>query len=286
MHVDSNTILDKIWHWLVNIGPDILIIVIMAAVMHRVVNSLIAHIVKHSIRTNRFANKRDRVMRENTLLRLANSAVKIIIWTIAGLLIFNRLFPAINLAALGASAGILGVVVGFGAQSLIKDFGTGAFILLENQYRVGDVVQIDDIAGVVEDITLRITILRDYGDIHIIPNGTISVVTNMSRDYSNLKIDLEVGYDTDVDEAEKIINKIGVDMMQDKVWQKHIIEAPALLRVDGFSPTTMTLRIVGKTAPIQQWAVSGEYRRRLKKAFDKQQIELPLSRISITQRQN
>lgn len=280
MNIDLNPILSHTGHWLATVVPDVVVIVVIAIVAHRLLLSFGTRVVQHSVKPRKFASQRDVKLREDTLLSLLHSVTALIVWGIAGLMIFSRVFPHINLAALGVSAGVLGIVIGFGAQNLVKDFSAGIFILLEDQYRVGDVVQINQtLSGVVESISLRITTLRSYGNLHVIPNGTITSVTNMTKDYSNLNIDLRVGYGTDVDKAEEIINKVGNDMMADDKWQEFLIEKPSFLRLDAFNESTMTLKIVAKTAPVHQWEVAGEYRRRLKKAFDDNQIELPYANI-------
>ena len=280
MLMTSEPIFTHFWEWLKQTGPDIVVVVIVAIIMHRLLHSFVSRLIQHSIKPRRFANKRDQELRERTLLSLSNSVVKIIVWIIAGLIIFNRLFPQINLAALGASAGILGVVVGFGAQSLIKDFAAGIFILLEDQYRVGDVIRVDAasvISGSVEAISLRITVLRDMdGTLHYIPNGTINIASNLTKDYANLNLKVGVGYDADIDVVEKIINKIGTDMSEDSKWTKFILETPKFLRVDSFDDSSVGIKILGKVTPSHQWDVAGEFRRRLKKAFDANGIDIPL----------
>ena len=151
------------------------------------------------------------------------------------------------------------------------------FILVENQYRVGDVVQINrDVAGVVEYLSLRMTILRDLeGRVHYVPNGTIELATNMTMEYSQVDLNVGVGYGTDIDHVEKIIARVGKDIFEDEDWKGVALEPAHMLRVEEFADSAIIVKIICKTAPIRQWDVKGELLRRLKKAFDKEGIEIP-----------
>ena len=191
----------------------------------------------------------------------------------------------VDIGPLLAGAGIAGVALGFGAQSMVEDYLSGMFIILENQFRVGDVVRInneDRISGVVEHITVRQTVLRDLdGMVHHIPNGEIKVATNMTMEYSSINLDVGVGYDTDIDKLEKLVNEVGIELLKDTDWKDKIIEAPKFERVDEFGDSAIIIKILGTTQPMEQWKVTGELRRRLKKAFDKNNIEIPFPQRTI-----
>jgi len=175
-----------------------------------------------------------------------------------------------------AGFGIAGIAVGFGAQYLIRDLIAGVFILLENQYRVGDVARIADIAGLVEEVNLRKTVLRDLdGIVHHVPNGEIKVASNFTRKFSRVNLNISVAYDTDLDHAISVINRVGQELAADENWGKLIKSAPQALRVDNLGDSGIDIKILGDVKPIQQWAVMGELRLRLKKAFDAEGIEIP-----------
>ena len=182
----------------------------------------------------------------------------------------------INTSALLASAGLVGLAVGFGAQSLVKDIIGGIFILVENQYGKGDVVNIAGVGGVVEDVNLRRTRLRDLsGVVHSIPNGEITVASNLTRSWSRVNLIVGVSYGDDIDHVFDVINRVGQEMAQDPEWKEDIIEAPKALGIEDFGDSSVDIRILGDTQPIRQWDVMRELRRRLKRAFDEEGIEIP-----------
>ena len=181
-----------------------------------------------------------------------------------------------NVAPLLAGAGIVGVAVGFGGQYLIRDIITGVFLIWENQFRVGDAVCIGDVCGSVESVTLRVTVLRDLdGTVHTIPNGEITSTSNKSNGFSRINLDVGVGYGDDIDKVQKVIDKVGQELAGDTEWNAKITKAPAFLRVNNFGDSSVDVKILGETMPGEQWAVTGELRKRLKKAFDKEGIEIP-----------
>ena len=182
----------------------------------------------------------------------------------------------VNIGALLAGAGLVGLAVGFGAQSLVKDVIAGMFILVENQYGKGDVVNLAGVGGVVEDVNLRRTVLRDLeGAVHTIPNGEITVASNLTRQWTRVNMNVSVAYGEDLDRVIAVINRVGEELAQDPDFGPLILGAPRVLRVDGFGDSGIEIKILGVTRPIQQWAVMGELRRRLKRAFDEEGIEIP-----------
>jgi small conductance mechanosensitive channel len=172
--------------------------------------------------------------------------------------------------------GIAGLAIGFGAQTLVKDFLTGFFILMENQYRVGDVVKIGDHSGLVEKIKLRTTVLRDLaGAVHIIPNGEVQSVNNMTYEWSRVVLDIGVAYKEDVDKVMAVLQDVGKKMRQDEHFGQIMLEDPQILGVDDFGDSQVTVKMLAKTCPLKQWEVARELRRRIKHAFDREAIEIP-----------
>ncbi len=251
------------------------IIILSAIVAHHFSMIAVRKLIRRAIRPEHFKTKKDEKQREETLLSTANAGVRAVIWVIAGLLLMAQI--GINIGPLLAGAGIAGVALGFGAQSMVEDFLAGFFILAENQYRVGDVVELNQtVSGVVERVTLRETVLRDLdGMVHHVPNGEIKVATNMTMEYANVNLDMGVGYDTDIEKLEKVINDVGKLLSEDSDWQDDILEPPQMLRVDDFADSAIIVKITGKTKPMKQWSITGELRKRLKIAFDKNGIEIP-----------
>lgn len=250
-------------------------ILVIAYFLSRIASKFVGRIVKRTVPTARFKTKKDEMQREQTLTSIISATVTIVIWATALLIILSSF--SVDIAPILASAGVLGVALGFGAQSMVKDFLAGLFILLENQYRVGDVLQVNQgVAGVVEKITLRVTTLRDLdGKVHYIPNGNIDVATNMTLEFSSVDVNVGVAYDSDIDKVEKVVNQVGQDIFEDEKWQGVVLEPAKMLRVDSLGDSSINIKIVCKTAPIHQWEVKSEILRRLKKAFDKAGIEIP-----------
>lgn len=254
---------------------NVTVIIAITVLAHNFGMRIIRKLIRRALRPEKFKSKRDEQLREDTLISTVNAAVRVIIWIIAGLLLLSEF--GVDIGPLLAGAGIAGVALGFGAQSMVKDFLSGFFVLMENHYRVGDVVQINQtVSGVVEHVTLRETVLRDLdGMVHHISNGEINIATNMTMKFAGVNLDIGVGYSTDIEKLEKVVNKVGESIAQDTDWSEDIIEAPAFLRVDDFADSAIVIKITGKTIPMKQWAVTGELRKRLKIAFDKNGIEIP-----------
>jgi small conductance mechanosensitive channel len=182
---------------------------------------------------------------------------------------------------LGA-AGVVGIAVGFGAQSLVKDYFTGFFILLENQIRQGDVVQVADKAGLVEEITLRYVRLRDYdGNVHYVPNGLVTTVTNMSRGFAQSVIDVGVAYREDVDEAFEVMRAVAAELRADAAFAPRILDEIEIAGVEKWADSAVVLRCRFKVAPLEQWNVRREFLRRLKQAFDARGIEIPFPHLTV-----
>lgn len=253
----------------------IVIIVAAAWVLPTLLKRVIERLVRRSIRSHKFKTKKDEQQREDTIVSIINTGLKATFWTTAGLMILSVL--GINITPLLAGAGIIGVALGFGAQSMVKDLLAGVFIIAENQYRVGDVLRVNQgVAGTVERISLRITVLRDLeGKVHYIPNGNIEIATNMTLEYANVDLNITVGYESDLDKVEQVINEVGAAIAEDNDWKDVVLEAPYMLRVDAFTELGVVVKVICKTAPIRQWEAKSEILRRLKKAFEKHDIIIP-----------
>lgn len=218
--------------------------------------------------------------RLETLGRAFRYVTTVIISAIAGMLVLTEL--GISIAPVLATAGVLGLAVGFGAQSLVKDYFSGLFLLLEDQVRHGDVVEVGGKSGVVEEVTLRFVRLRGYdGSVHFIPNGQIDAVTNMTRDFSYAVIDVGVAYREDIDGVFEIIRQVASEMRADAAFKHIILEDVDLAGVENWADSAVAIRLRVKVVPIQQWTVKREFLRRLKAAFDAQDIEIPFPHLTV-----
>lgn len=278
--------------WLWGPGLTVVLIILIITLINHFAGKLIEKLVRHTLRHSRFsnieANQADLVKRQDTLIGLFTAITHAAIWVIGFVMILEAVLrERIDFTPLFASAGIIGVAIGFGAQSLIKDFLTGIFIITENQYRVGDVVEIDTgngATGTVEKVSVRSTVVRDVdGNVHYVPNGNIAHVINKTMGYSRVNLTITVLPDTDIDKLVQVINDTGRAMADSQAWADKIIEAPSFTFISTFSDVAMEVIIGGKTQPSQQWSVTGELRRQLLSAFKKNDIHLahtPLATLS------
>jgi moderate conductance mechanosensitive channel len=212
--------------------------------------------------------------RATTLSFVLRSAASAIVWTIAGAMILSEL--GVSLGPLIAGAGIAGVALGFGAQSLVKDFISGTFMLIEDQYGVGDIIDAGEASGTVEAVSLRTTRLRDVnGTVWHIPNGNILRVGNMSQQWARALLDVSLAIDTDVDHAQEVIKRVADGVWNDPDWRSAILEEPEVWGVERLGPEAVVIRLVVKTKPAEQFPVMRELRRRLLEAFAAEGIELP-----------
>jgi small conductance mechanosensitive channel len=212
--------------------------------------------------------------RIDTIDNLGANVLRFFIIVIAGLMILRSFDLDIGPAIAGL--GVVGVALGFGAQSLVKDYLNGSLILIENQFSVGDVIRVAGVSGTVEDFSLRRTTLRDLdGVVHTVPNGEIQVASNLTRVWSRIHQDVTVAYGSNVDKVIEVVDAVGRDMAADRTWKRRILEAPKVDRIAGFAEYGITLKILGTVRAPDQWAAAGELRRRLLRAFDEHGIELP-----------
>ena len=209
-----------------------------------------------------------------TLDTLGANVLRAFIVLIGGVTILGAL--GIEIGPAVAGLGIAGVALGFGAQHLVRDYLNGALILVENQFSKGDVVRLAGVAGTVEDFSLRRTTLRDLdGIVHTVPNGEIGVASNLTRVWSRINLDVTVAYGTDVDTATTVVDEVGKAMATDPAWKRRIMEAPRVERVEALAEYGITLKILGTVRAPEQWAASGELRKRLLAAFREHGIEIP-----------
>ena len=258
----------------------ILLIVVVAVIALRVASLFVHGIVKALLdreATEGTAQELSAVelkKRMDTLERLVANVLQFFIGVIAALMILDKL--GLDIGPAIAGLGVIGIAVGFGAQTLVRDYLTGALILVENQYSVGDVVRLAGVSGTVEDFNLRRTTVRDIdGVVHTIPNGQITVASNLTRVWARINEDVTVAYGTDIDRAIQVVDAVGQAMKADPAWRKQILEPPRVDRVEAISEQGVTLKILGSVRASDQWAAAGEYRKRLLAALDANGIETP-----------
>jgi moderate conductance mechanosensitive channel len=218
--------------------------------------------------------------RIETIVRLIKQGVFLALWLTIGLVILKEF--GVEVAPILASAGVVGLAVGFGAQNLVRDVIAGFFVILENQIRVGDVAIINGTGGLVERINFRTTVLRDEaGVVHIFPNGSISTLSNLTSEWSAYVFDIGIAYGENTDHVIEIMHEVGSDMLQDSKFGKYMIEALEIFGVDKFDQSAVIIKGRIKTKPIRQWDVGREFLRRIKYAFDKNNIEIPFPHRSV-----
>ncbi len=276
MDIDFGKYVEQFVDWLVKSGPRILLILVLVFIGIKV----------SSVVANRMFSKRKResdpeyMKRADTLAAVIAYLLTITVVIIGAIMVLGEF--NVEVGPILAAAGIVGVAVGFGAQHLVRDVITGFFILLDDQIRVGDVVQIVDKGGLVEKITLRMTILRDLaGNVHYVRNGEISVVTNMTKEYSRYVFDIGVAYREDVDEVIEVVKQVDEELRADPAFGSDILEPIEILGLDQFGDSAIILKARTKTKPIKQWSVGREFNRRLKKRFDEKDIEIPFPHVTL-----
>jgi small conductance mechanosensitive channel len=243
------------------------------------------HVVTRAVRVLRtgIASRLDdpeAVKRAETLGRVVRYVVTVVISLVAGMLILAEM--GVSVAPVLGAAGVAGLAVGFGAQSLVKDFFTGFFLLLENQIRQGDVVKLGNHSGVVEHLTLRYVQLRDYeGNVHFVPNGTIVTVVNMSRGFAQAVVEVGVGYGEQVDRVMDVMCEVGEQLAADPSHAPKLLGPFELAGVERWADSAVMIRGRFKTLPLEQWGVRREYLRRLKNEFDARGIEIPFPQLTV-----
>ena len=272
--MDNPDYWESITEWGQASGLRVVAILLTIWVLRKFGNLAVRRSIHRAVRAHEYATVGDQKKREDTLVSMVSASLRVMLWVVGGMLVVQEF--GLDIGPLIAGASILGVALGFGAQSLVNDFVSGIFIIVENQYRVGDVVEIAGVAGSVEAITMRETILRNLrGEQIHVPNGEVGVAKNMTKGFSNIIMDIGISYDSDIEKVEKVVNDVGIKLAGDPEWSSPIVEPPTYQRVQKFGPSEVEIRIVASVLPGQQWNVAGELRKRIKKAFDKNKIEIP-----------
>lgn len=276
----KESIVDSL-RWLENYHiVSIVVILFVAYLVREFGTRLVMRIISETIRSDQYPTNTDRKKRVKTLQSLVKAIMHAAVWVISLILIIGEFKPELA-TALIAGGSVIGVALGFGAKGVVSDFLAGIFIIYENQYRVGDVIELNrnGVTGTVEAITIRTTVMRDAdGNLHHIPNGTINFTSNKTMDYGNVNMDLTVDYGTDLGKLEKAINKIGAAMAAEESNKKKILEAPHMGPISNFDANGMTVKVLGRVAPSKQWEVSAELRKNIVKEFSKQGLGMPFQK--------
>ncbi|MBR9988180.1 MAG: mechanosensitive ion channel family protein [Gemmatimonadetes bacterium] len=252
----------------------IVLVIVIAIVAYRITTVLIARLLKREIEEEDPIVRRLREQRAQTMASLLGSVALVTITIVVALTVLDILLD--NIAPILASFGILGLAFSFGAQSLVKDVISGTFMLMEGQFGIGDVVRLGDVSGAVEKITLRTTILRDIeGVVHIIPNGEITRVSNMTKAWSRALLRIGVAYKEDVDHVMDVLRDELQEFYADPEWRGLLLEEPSVPGIDDMADSAIIIRVMAKTLPLKQWDVARELRRRIKNRFDREGIEIP-----------
>ena len=274
MEESLNKWIELIIPWSLSHGIKIIVIAVGAFLLNRIVSRVIIKAVRIAVVPDSSSSEESEKKREDTLIRIFNGAMGIAILLLAVLMILQE--TGLEIAPLLAGAGIVGLAFGFGGQYLIRDIISGLFIILENQYRIGDVVNLNGTGGLVEDISLRMTTLRDMnGTVHHIPHGEIKIVSNLSKNFARVNLDIGIAYNSNLEHVINIINRTGNELAGDPLFRDFIISPPQFLRVEEFGDSAIIVKILGETKPLRQWEISGEFRKRIKAAFDKEGIVIP-----------
>jgi len=228
----------------------------------------------------------DELARVETLARVFRNLAGVVILLVAGMLVLGEV--GISVAPILATAGVAGIAIGFGAQSLVKDYFSGFFLLLDDQVRQGDVVEVAGKGGLVEEVTLRYVRLRDLdGHVHFVPNSEITVVTNRTREYATAVVEVGIAYREDPEQAFAVMRKVADAMRAEPDWQNRMVADLEVLGVDKWADSAVVLRArLRVVPPIQQWNVKREFLKRLKKAYDEAGIEIPFPHLTIYPGQN
>lgn len=270
--------------WLGNVLKDVVVPIALIVVISLVLIALARRVVHGIVKTALDRETTEGTAQElsavevkkrmDTLDSLLTAVIRAFIVIVAIVMVLGEL--GLNIGPAVAGLGIVGIAVGFGAQTLVRDYLNGALILLENQYSKGDVVTIAGVSGTVEDFSLRRTTLRDLdGVVHTVPNGQIAVASNRTRTWARINQDVTVAYGTDIEKAIEVINDVGKAMAADPAWRRRVLEAPHIERVEALGEYGVTLKILGLVRAPEKWAAGGELRKRLLAAFAANGIEIP-----------
>ena len=280
--IDGMVTQESVEVWFFEHGVYVLAVASIAYLFYRLARAFIPRIAGRWVKgvgKGRHANE-ERIKRSHTLGSVLTGSATAVIVLVAVLMILSNV--GISITPILAAAGVVGIAIGFGAQSLIRDMLRGFLILAQNQYNKGDVVRIAGIAGLVEDVNIMRTVMRDLdGIVHSIPNGEIGTASNYTKEWSRVNIDIPVAYGEDLDHVTEVINRVGAELAEDDTFGPMIMAAPKVLRVNNFGASGIEIKVLGQTKPLMQWDVTGELRKRVKKAFDREGIEIPWPHVKL-----
>jgi len=281
----SDTLMPKVMETLISLAQSSLRIIVVVIVGYLAIrllkiamNRLESILIKagQTTETSPGASRQ----RVQTLIGVLGTISFVIVWFVVGLMLLGQI--GINIGPILAGAGVVGLAVGFGAQNLVRDLVSGFFLILENQIRVGDVAMINGTGGLVERITFRTVTLRDQSAVvHTFPNGTIQTLSNRTKDWSAYVIDVGVAYKEDTDRVVEVMRRVAEEMRAEPEYGSVMLEPIEVLGVDDFADSAVIIKARFKTQPLKQWFIGREYRRRLKKAFDAEGIEIPFPHRTI-----
>lgn len=267
----SHTMVSAVVAWAKGPGIRILFVILGALVLLFLTRGLTGRLVR--VAEKEPLRRRERVQRAQTIRGVLNTAVTVAVVLVAGTMVLREL--GVDIAPLLASVGVLGIALGFGTQALVRDVVAGLFILIEDQFSVGDTVSAAGVTGTVERVTLRTTVLRDVdGTVHFVPNGEMRVVSNRTRGWSQLLLRVTVPYQTDLTRALRVLQQAADELAADPTWANRLLEGPTVSGVEELREGHMVLSMAFKTPPGEQWPVARELRRRIVEAFQREGIEM------------
>lgn len=274
--VDVAPLLDAVSEWFTEHGIILLVIILGAFLINKVIKLVLPSIVNGLVKARGKGRsaKEELKKRASTLSKFLSNVITVIIGIVAFFMLLSEI--GIDIAPLLVGAGFIGIAVGFAGQKLISDILNGLFIVIEDYYRVGDVIKVASLVGVVEDVNIRRTIMRDLdGIVHIVPNSQIDIASNYTKNWARVNLNIPVAYGEDLEKVIGVLNRVGTELAKDEYFGSFIINAPQVLRVDNFGDSSIDIKVLGDTKPMRQWEIMGELRKRIKKAFDDEGIEIP-----------
>jgi small-conductance mechanosensitive channel len=266
--------------WAAEAGIRIAVILLLAFMVVRVLTTVIMR-TERDLAVGTGLDALERRKRAQTVASVVSRALSALVWSTAVLIVLREL--DVDITPVLTGAGIVGLAIGFGAQTLVRDVISGFFLIVEDQVRVGDVAMVNGTGGLVEQINLRTIVLRDFeGVVHVFPNGEIKTLANRTKDFSYYVIDLGIEYDADADRVMTLVREAGASLMQDPAFAPSILEPVEVLGVDDFKESSVSLRFRIKTIPLKQWEVGRELRRRVKLILDREGVKIPGPKMDVT----
>ncbi len=282
MHLIQELLSEFTWDTIIKTGMRILILLLFAWIAMKVLQKALNRLENNLIKKSMVEGEppTESAKRIGTIIRLIRQATLLVLWLTVSMVLLQEI--GVEIGPIIASAGIVGLAIGFGAQNMVRDIIAGFFIIMENQIRIGDVAILNGTGGLVEEINFRTTVLRDLGGVvHIFPNGTISTLSNLTNTWSAYVFEIGVAYKEDTDHVIKVMQEVGATMREDQKFGRDMLEDLEIFGVDKFNDSSVIIKGRIKTKPIRQWEVGREFLRRIKYAFDKNNIEIPFPHRSI-----